>query len=296
MRPWAPTFHALHPLFHVFLRSVCSVIPAVYVPAVVNADKPRVDHDAAVLVPHSSVADVAEPRASVDIESAFDVLAPVSAGLIEVDSFGRPKFSAPPNTAHYARFSSSAVAAGLGFVHSSMSDRTNCVLCSILSNPDLHRDKILERCRNKPSPGHNNASGTSGLPMAATTSHSRKKYQHLHQEQRIHRACQATQPQPEAPRIRWVAAEEFQCLYLHSPRPLLEQEWQMRWPWKLPLEETFSFCYLPPWLSPENGLIRPRNLDVKPRIHKITRTTKIAQRMLAPYSATKVQTSPSTTC
>ncbi len=47
----------------------------------------------------------------------------------------------------------------------------------------------------------------------------------------------------------------------------------------------------------EDSMSPPMVLPLtKPRIHKITRATKIAQSMLTPYSATKVPTSPYTTC
>ncbi len=243
------TFYVLHPLLGVSLPPACVAIPPVVagpelehslvvvvaashaaesvvdVPDVVVAAS-GVDLAAVVFVGPVAPADAAEPQASVDIAPAFVVLAPVSAGSVEDDSSGRPSFPAFPNVDHYASASSSAATAGSGSVHSSMGGRTNYALCSSLSNPDLHHNKTLEHCCNRPSPGHNNASDTSGLPMAATTSHSRKIYLHLPQEQRIHRSYQATQPQPEALRIRWAAAEEFQCLCLHSLLPLIVQERQ----------------------------------------------------------------------
>lgn len=59
-----------------------------------------------------SVADVAEPQASVDIAVAFDILVPVSVVVVEVDSSGRPKFLAFPNVDHYASSSSSVEVVG----------------------------------------------------------------------------------------------------------------------------------------------------------------------------------------
>jgi hypothetical protein len=59
-----------------------------------------------------SVADVAEPRASVDIAVAFVVLVPVSVVVVEVDSSGRPKFLAFPNVDHFASSSSSVEVVG----------------------------------------------------------------------------------------------------------------------------------------------------------------------------------------
>ena len=59
-----------------------------------------------------SVADVAEPQASVDIAVAFVVLVPVSVVVVEVDSSGRPRFLAFPNVDHYASSSSSVEVVG----------------------------------------------------------------------------------------------------------------------------------------------------------------------------------------
>ena len=74
---------------------------------VVLAAEPEV-----ALVAVVSVADVAEPQASVDIAVAFVVLVPVSVVVVEVDSPGRPKFFAFPNVDHYASFSSSVEVVG----------------------------------------------------------------------------------------------------------------------------------------------------------------------------------------
>jgi hypothetical protein len=53
-----------------------------------------------------SVADVAGPRACVDIPAPFDALVPVSAVVVGVDSSGHPKFFAFPNAGLYASSSS----------------------------------------------------------------------------------------------------------------------------------------------------------------------------------------------
>ena len=58
------------------------------------------------------VADVAEPQASVDTDLAFDILVPVSAVAVGVDSSGRPKFFAFPNIDYYASFPSFAEVVG----------------------------------------------------------------------------------------------------------------------------------------------------------------------------------------
>jgi hypothetical protein len=65
-----------------------------------------------VFVAVVSVADVAEPQASVDIPVAFAVLVPVSVVVVEVDSPGRPKLFAFPNVDHYASSSSSVEVVG----------------------------------------------------------------------------------------------------------------------------------------------------------------------------------------
>jgi hypothetical protein len=155
-----------------------------------------------------SVADAAGPRASADIAPVFDVSGPASVAAAGVDSPGHPRFFAFPNIDRYASSSSFAEVAGEEFFHKSTGVRTNYVLCNIPSNPDLHQNKNLERCYNKPSPDHNNVIGTNDLPRDATTTHPRKICLHLHQEQRTH-TYQVSRSPPEAPRRRWVAAEEY---------------------------------------------------------------------------------------
>jgi hypothetical protein len=65
-----------------------------------------------VFVAVVSVADVAEPQASVDIAVAFVVLLPVSVVVVEVDSSGRPKFFAFPNICSFPNSSSSVEVVG----------------------------------------------------------------------------------------------------------------------------------------------------------------------------------------
>ena len=65
-----------------------------------------------VFVAVVSVADVAEPQASVDIAVAFVVLVPVSGVVVEVDSSGRPKFFAFPNICSFPNYSSSVEVVG----------------------------------------------------------------------------------------------------------------------------------------------------------------------------------------
>ena len=79
---------------------------------VVSVVDPEVSEPEVVFVAVVSVADVAEPQASVDIAVAFDELVPVSVVVAEVDSSGRPKFLAFPNVDHYASSSSSVEVVG----------------------------------------------------------------------------------------------------------------------------------------------------------------------------------------
>jgi hypothetical protein len=88
------------------------VVVLVVEPEVVFDVDLEVSEPGVVLVAVVSVADVAEPQASVDIAVAFDVLAPVSVVVVEVDSSGRPKFLAFPNVDHFASSSSSVEVVG----------------------------------------------------------------------------------------------------------------------------------------------------------------------------------------
>jgi hypothetical protein len=81
-------------------------------PEVVFVVDLEVSEPGVVFVAVVSVADVAEPQASVDIAVAFVVLVPVSVVVVEVDSSGRPKFLAFPNVDHYASSSSSVEVVG----------------------------------------------------------------------------------------------------------------------------------------------------------------------------------------
>jgi hypothetical protein len=80
--------------------------------AVVGAAVPEISEPAVVFVALASVADVAEPLASVCSALAFDVLVPVSVVAVEVDSSGHPKFLAFPNVDYYASSSSSVEGVG----------------------------------------------------------------------------------------------------------------------------------------------------------------------------------------
>ena len=155
-----------------------------------------------------SVADVAEPQASVDNAVAFVVLPPVSVVVVEVDSSGRPKFLAFPNVDHYASASSSVEVVGAESVHSSTDAHTNYDLCSILSNLGLHQNKNLEYCYNNPSPGYNNVNDTNALPKNATTNRSRKTSLHHHSQGQRRHTYQVTLLTLAVRQIRWVVVEE----------------------------------------------------------------------------------------
>jgi len=189
-----------------------------------------------------SVADVAESQASVDIAVAFPVLVAVSVVAVEVDSFERPRFLALPNVDHSASSSSSVEVVRKESVHNSTRARTNYGLCSILSSLGLHQSRNLEHCYNTPSPGHNNVSDTSDLPIDATTNHSRKTCLHLYQEQRKHRSYQASLSHLEVPGIRWVVVEKYSRQYL--PLPSLEKERQLPTPKALFPKVFFPSCRL----------------------------------------------------
>ena len=92
--------------------AVVVVEPEVVFVVDIEVSEPGAVFVAVAFVAVASVADVAEPQASVDIPVAFDVLVPVSVVVVEVDSSGRPKFRAFPNVDHFASSSSSVEAVG----------------------------------------------------------------------------------------------------------------------------------------------------------------------------------------
>jgi hypothetical protein len=240
-----PNFRIFHSLLQVFREAAGVVIP----PA---AAGPEVEN---TVVGAAAVSDVAEPevasaalvsaagaaghQASADIALVFDVSAPVSAAPVEVDSSGRPRFLAFPSADRHASSSSSVEDPGQESVHSSTGVHASHGLCSIFSNLGPHQNRNSEHGHNRPNHGHNSVSDTNGLPMDATTSHSRRICLHLHQEQRIRRSYQGSLSHPEVPQIRWLAAGKFQCLYL--PPPLPEQE-QLTMQKGLFPKVTFSYC------------------------------------------------------
>ena len=91
----------------VFVAGLAAPEPAVVFVAGLEALEPAVVFAAVV-----SVADAAGPRVSADIAPAFDVLIPVSAVAVGVDSPGHPRFFAVPNIDHRASSSSSVEVVG----------------------------------------------------------------------------------------------------------------------------------------------------------------------------------------
>jgi hypothetical protein len=216
-----PTFYALPLLPQVFLEAESVVVaePEVYAlvlaavepEVVVLVAEPSPEGTVLAVEPEvafvavASVADVAEPQVSADIAVVFDFLIPVSAAVVEADSPGHPMFVPFPSVDCYARSASSVEAVGDQSVRSTIGVRTNCGLCSILSNQGLHHNKNLEHIHNNPSPGYNNVSDTNGLPMDATTSHSRRTSLQLSQGQRKHRSYQVALSPGEVPQTQWAA-------------------------------------------------------------------------------------------
>lgn len=138
--PGSPTVVVLHPLcqglYQVFLEAVGVVIPPdvacpeveIAVPGVAAVSEvagpvavslvaaaavvSEVADPVVVFVAAAPLADVAEPRASVDTALAFDVLVPVSVVAVEVDSPVRPRFFVFPNIDYYSSSSSSVEVVG----------------------------------------------------------------------------------------------------------------------------------------------------------------------------------------
>lgn len=150
---------------------------------------------------------VSERQASVDIPAVFVVFDPVSVAEVWVVSPGRPSCLAFPNIDYAANSSSSVEVVFEESVHSSMGDRTNYALCSILSSLGLHQSKMLGHWNNNPSRGYNNVNDTNGLPINATKNHSRNKVLHQFQEQRKHRLFQAALPPQVVRQIQGAAGQ-----------------------------------------------------------------------------------------
>jgi hypothetical protein len=138
-----------------------------------------------------STAHVSERQTSGGIPFVCDVSILLSGVVwVDLDSSGHPMLFAFPNIDYYTSSSSSDGVAGQESVQNSTNVHANDDLCSILSKPGLHQNKILGHCHNKPNLGHDNASDTNDLPMDATTSHSRKTDRRPCLEQHKHRPYQ----------------------------------------------------------------------------------------------------------
>ena len=148
------------------------------------------------------IADVSEPRASGDIPVVSVVLTPACVLAFEVDIAGRPRFFVLPKICFFANPASSGEVGHKESFDSSTGVRTNCGFCSNLSNVDRRKNRNLEHRRSSPSPGHNNVSGTSGLPRNATRNHSRNRGLHRYQGQRTRQASQAAPLPLELQEIR----------------------------------------------------------------------------------------------
>jgi len=186
---YCPTFYPafLPPLFQVFPEAgsilvvglgVVFAAAALFPWVAVSVAEPEAVFAAALEAAEPGLVFVSETQASVDIVSASPVLVAASVFLIGVYSSGRPRFLFFPNIGHYSSSSSSVEVVCEESVHSSIGARTNCGFCNVFSSPDLHQNKNLGHSYNNSSPGHNNVTNTSDLPIDATTSHSRNKGLH----------------------------------------------------------------------------------------------------------------------
>ena len=92
--------------------AVSAVAEPVVVFLVVVADVVSEVAEPVVVFVVASFADVAEPRASVDIALVFYALVPVSVVVAEVDSSVRPRFFVFPNIDYYSSSSSSVEVVG----------------------------------------------------------------------------------------------------------------------------------------------------------------------------------------
>ncbi len=140
----------------------------------------------------SFAADIAGPQAFPRIAFAFVRAAPASLAVVAVDSSERPRFFLFPSNDSDAISPSCAATGGMGFVHSATDARTRCGPGSIVASPGLRHNKNWEHFHNKPSLHHNDVSGTSDLPMDATTSHPRKTIPPLYEGRHKHLPYPAT--------------------------------------------------------------------------------------------------------
>jgi hypothetical protein len=154
-------------------------------------------------------ADAAAPQASGDIAVAFALSVSASVAVAEVDTPVCPSSLAFPNDDYFANPASADEVVGWESVHSSTYAHTNYVLCSVLSNPGLHQNRMLEHVYKNASHGHDAVSDTNDHPIDATRTHSKNTNLRLSQVQHKHRLYRAVRSHREALDIRWAEAEEW---------------------------------------------------------------------------------------
>jgi len=132
----------------------------------------------AVAVPEA-VSAVAVPEAvSADIAAVLFVLLSLSAAAVEAYSSSRPRFFVFPSAGYSASSSSSVELCGEVSADIPTGVHASYGPGNILSSPGPHQNKSLEYYYNGPRPGYNTVIDTNGLPMDATTTHSRKTGPH----------------------------------------------------------------------------------------------------------------------
>jgi len=156
-----------------------------------------------------SVAGFAVHQVSGNIAVASVVANPASLGATWADSPGHPTFvGSSPNTCSFPSSSSSVELGYKVLVYNPTDARTSYGLCSVLSNAGLHHNRNSEHYDNNPSLCRSNVNDTNGLPIDATTNHSRKTGLHLCKDQHRYR-CQAALPVPAVRRRRWVVVTQY---------------------------------------------------------------------------------------
>jgi len=177
-------------------------------PEVVSAVDLEVSEPGAAFVAPFSIVHVSGRQVSVHIHTAFAVSIPVSVLVEGVDIFRRSIFFLFPNIDYSSSLSSFVEDLDKESVDSPTDAHANYDLCRIVSNQSLYHNKNMGYIYNKSNPDHNNVSGTSALPIDATTNHSRKRCLHQCQAQRRHTSQVSLSPLVVL-EIRWAAAEEY---------------------------------------------------------------------------------------
>ena len=146
----------------------------------------EVSEPGVVFVAPFSIVHVSGRQVSVHIHTVFAVSIPVSVLVEGVDIFRRSIFFLFPNIDYYASLSSFVEDVDKESVGSPTDAHANYDLCRIPSSQSLYHNKNMGYICNKSNPDHNNVSGTSALPIDATTSHPRKRCLHQCLVQRRH--------------------------------------------------------------------------------------------------------------